>query len=110
MLFGMSTADKIRSAAVDVVLTWGPERVRPEIDQLRDSLPDVDDAEGGEALKAAWKVLSEAEAQAGNVKSGRMSESQLCAMLRKDRSWLTSDQAGRTVSQAMYYHWRETGE
>ncbi len=107
MLFGMSTADKIRSAAVDVVLTWGPERIRPEIDRLRDSFPDVDEATAKEVLADAWKVLSEAEAGAGAAKSGNTRG--LEKALRKDRPWLTSDQVSRAVNQGMYYHWRETG-
>lgn len=107
MLFGMSTADKIKSAAMEVVLTWGPERARPEIDRLRDSFPDVDDATAKEALSLAAKALSEAEAGAGSAKAGN--QRGLEKTLRRDRPWLTADQASRAVNQGMYYHWRETG-
>lgn len=108
MLFGMSIADKIRSAAMDVVLTWGPERSRPEMDRLRDKFPDVDDATASEALKDAARVLSEAESGAASAKSGN--QRGLENALRKNRAWLTAEQASQAVNQGMYYHWRETGE
>lgn len=103
----MPVDNAVRTAAMDVVLTWGPERMRPEIDRLRDSFPGIDDGSAKRALAEASRVLREAEDGAAVAKSSGVH--QLENALRKDRPWLTSDQAGRAVSQGMYYHWRETG-
>lgn len=108
MLFGMSIADKVKTAAMDVILTWGPERMRPEIDRLRASFPNLDEATAQDALREASRALSEAESGAASAKAGN--QRQLEKSLRKDRPWLTADQASRAVNQGMYYHWRDTGE
>lgn len=92
---------------MDVVLTWGPERMVPEIDRLRKRQPALTDNELKQALSEAWKVLGEAEAHAPAVKSGGSGASQA---LMRNRPWLTAEQASQAISQGLYYHWRETGE
>ncbi len=92
---------------MDVVLAWGPERIRPELDRLCDTLPDLDEATASEALREAHKVLSEAETGASSAKSG--GQHLLERALREKRPWLTPEQASKAVTQGMYYDWRENG-
>ncbi|MBC8066096.1 MAG: hypothetical protein H7Y17_14785 [Chlorobia bacterium] len=102
--------DEVLMAAMDVVLTWGPERTRPEFDRLRDTFPDIDKSAAARALGAAAKVIDDAENLAREVKTGRMSMQQAESKLLENRAWLSPEQASRAQNQGMYYDWREYGE
>lgn len=93
---------------MDVVLTWGPERSIPESDRLRGLYPGLTDAQIQAALAEAWKVMGEAEIFAPEIKRGISTNA--LERLRRDRPWLTEDQASRAISQGLYSHWRDTGE
>lgn len=92
--------------ALNVVLTWGPERAVPELERLRERQPLLSTEEAETALKQAWQVMRQAEALAPGVKTGGPGVQKLLA----EFPWVTEDQAGRAIQQGLYYHWRETGE
>jgi hypothetical protein len=98
----------ILMAAMDVVLTWGPERSIPEADRLRDHHPEITDSQVQAALAEAWRVMGQAESFAPDIKRGISTNAH--EILRRDRPWLTEDQASRAISQGLYSHWRDTGE
>jgi hypothetical protein len=100
--------DAVLNEAMDVVLQWGPERMVPETDRLRQKYPDLSEDEAGKALAQAWKVLGVAESLASDIKSGV--ETDATSKLQEGRPWLTDEQASRAINQGLYSHWRETGE
>ena len=100
--------DAVFRDAMDVVLQWGPERMVPEADRLRQKHPDLSEDEASHALAQAWKVMGEAEGLAPDIKRGV--ESRATFKLQQGRPWLTDEQAGRAINQGLYSHWRETGE
>ncbi len=95
---------------MDVVLLWGPERAIPEPDRLRVLVPRASDEDITDALRHAHKVLSEAIKLAPATKSSQMSVRHAVKQLREERPWLTANQANQAISQAQYFHWRDTGE
>ena len=98
--------NRVLSDAMDVVLQWGPERMVPEDDRLRQKHPSLTDDEVRLALAEAWKVMTEAEALVPGIKRGTREGSNL----RLERPWLSEEQAGRAINQGLYSHWRDTGE
>lgn len=102
--------DVVMRAAMDVILQWGPERMKPEADRLRSLVKgQVSDDEVAEALREAQKVLSHAEQLAPNLKQGLFAKSG-DRTLREKWPWLTKEQASQAINQGMYFHWRDTGE
>lgn len=92
--------------ALDVVLTWGPERMTPELERLKEKQPRASEAEQQEALRTAYQVLSAAEALAPEIKRG---ETNATAQLRERFSWASDEQISRAIQQGLYSHWRDTG-
>lgn len=99
--------DDVISDAMDAVLLWGPERMTPEIDRLREQHADVVDADLQAALHEAHRVLSEAEELAGGIKTGEIRDAH--RRLSEGRPWLSDEQVGRAIQQGLYFHWRDTG-
>ena len=97
---------KLLRDALDVVLTWGPERMTPELNRLKEKQPQTSDEERQAALQAAYQVLSVAEAIAPEVKSG---ETNATAQLQERFPWASDEQIARAIQQGLYAHWRDTG-
>jgi predicted nucleotide-binding protein len=92
--------------ALDVVLTWGPERMTPELVRLKEKQPWASEEERQEALQSAYQVLSAAEAIAPEVKRGATNAN---AQLRESFPWASDEQIARAIQQGLYSHWRDTG-
>jgi hypothetical protein len=99
------SADDLR-AALDVVLTWGPERSTPEPERLAELRPNLDVNLIQQSLSEAHSVLCSAEELAGGAKAG---SGPGVSVLLDRFPWLTEDRAQSAMSQGMYFHWRETG-
>ncbi|MCC7433142.1 MAG: hypothetical protein IT363_00545 [Methanoregulaceae archaeon] len=97
---------KLLRDALDVVLTWGPERMTPELDRLKEKQPKSSEEERQEALQTAYQVLSAAEALAPEIKGGATNAT---AQLREQFPWVSDDQLARAIQQGLYSHWRDTG-
>jgi len=97
---------KLLCDALDVVLTWGPERMIPELERLREKQPDATEQELKEALEIGHQVLSYAEKLAGGIKANQVNGER---KLLEKYPWVTKSQSSHVITQAMYYHWRETG-
>lgn len=94
----------VRTAAMEVVLAWGPERAVPQRERLRSMHPVCDEVLG-EALDEAQRVLSQAEEMAGDMRKNAISNP--TDRLMEGRPWLTVDQADRAIQQGLYLYWRE---
>lgn len=99
----------VQRSALEVVLTWGPERSTPEADRLLARHPGLDAATVTDALAEAHRVLTEAEGLAPGIK-GTGPSTTTRRRIRRDHPWLTGDLLDRVVNQALYHHWRDTGE
>lgn len=97
---------KLLRDALDVVLTWGPERMTPEVERLREKQPNTVDEELHEALQTAHQVMSHAERLAPEVKSNSVNGER---SLREEYPWVTRSQASRAIQQGMYFHWKDSG-
>ncbi len=104
----MSTNDRVIRTAMDVVLTWGPERMVSEEDRLLIQHPELSPEQVQEALAEAHRVMRESESLAPGIKRGLLNSGH--KELRRRWPWLTKDQAERVINQGLYYHWRDTGE
>lgn len=97
---------KLLRHALDVVLTWGPERMTPEVERLRQKQPSATEQELQDALQEAHRVISFAEQLAGGMKANQVNgERRLC----DEFPWVKKSQVSHVITQAMYYHWRDTG-
>lgn len=99
--------DAVLRDAMDAVLLWGPERMTPEIDRLREKHPGHSDSYLQAALLEAHRVLSEAEELAAGIKTGEIRDAH--RRISEGRPWLSDEQVGRAVQQGLYFHWRDTG-
>ncbi|MBN9503197.1 MAG: hypothetical protein BGO01_19660 [Armatimonadetes bacterium 55-13] len=101
------TTDQFNSA-METVLEWGPERMKTDDERLAVRCPGMSPKERAEAIRVCGQVTSRAYEYAAKAKSG--GTHLVIKALRKEWPGLSSENASRAVSQAMYYHWRETGE
>jgi hypothetical protein len=100
---------RLHRSAMDVVLTWGPERLRPEIERLRERHPDADPMVAAAALEEGHRALADAEALAPAIKgAGPATTSK--EEIRHRHPWLTDELLDRAVQQGLYFHWRDTGQ
>lgn len=97
---------KLLRDALDVVLTWGPERMTPEVERLREKHPGTADEDLHEALQVAHQVMSHAERLAPDVKSNSVNGER---QLAEEYPWITRSQASRAIQQGMYFHWKDSG-
>jgi len=92
------------NAAMAATMEWGegtPDH------RLAVQCPEMSPAEREAALAECRKVTDRAYELAPGVKSGRNEGSPL---LMRAFPMLNEEQAQRAISQALYYHWRDTGE
>jgi hypothetical protein len=94
--------------AMDVVLTWGPERAEPEDERLQRRQPTATDAERDAALATAREVLRRAEGLAPTLK-GMGPVDDTVAAVRRDHPWLDDELWSRAANQGMYFDWRDNG-
>ena len=103
-----SRSDEVRRSALDVVLTWGPERATPEGERLLERHPGLDAATVTDALAEAHRVMGRAEELAPGIKGvGRSTTTRRA--IEQEHPWLTDDLLDRAVQQGLYSHWRDTG-
>ncbi len=101
------TPDLYRDA-MDVVLTWGPERAEPEEERLARRRPAASDEERTAALAAAHEVLRRTEGLAPMLKGLGPVEDSVTAV-RRDHPWLDDELWSRAANQGMYFDWRDNG-
>lgn len=98
----------LRRSALDVALTWGPERATPEPDRVSARHPGVAMEEIERALVEAHGVMAAAQELAPAVKGyGPASTSR--DEIRRSHPWVTEEQLERAISQGLYADWRDTG-
>ena len=101
----MLVSDEVMREALDIVLTWGPERATPEIDRLLAKFPDLFIGDVRNVLARCHQVISDATDLAPAVKANTLSMAQAETKLCEERPWMTDDQASRAMNQGMYYDW-----
>lgn len=104
-------SDAVLTSAMEIALTWGPDRLIAEDVRLRKIHPNVSDEEAQTARSIAYRVIYEAsESIAEGTKSGKLTYPEARRRLMTNRPWLTEELATKAISQGEYYHWRETGQ
>lgn len=101
-------ADGLRRDALDVVLTWGPERAEPEELRLARRRPAATAEDRTAALQDAHEVLRRAEGLAPALKGVADVEDSVWAV-RRDHPWLDDELWSRAANQGMYFDWRDNG-
>jgi hypothetical protein len=102
-------SDEVLRAALDVVLTWGPERATPEEDRLSAAHAGLGSEQVAAALSEAHAVLRAAESLAPAIKGTGAAPTTRSGIVAA-HPWLTDDLLERSVQQGLYFHWRDTGE
>lgn len=102
--------NNVLQTTMDVVLRWGPDRIIPEPERIRQVHPNLSDGEVQEARNLAYAVLTEASQElAALLKEKQISRGDAVLQLQSNRPWLTEDQALQAINQGEYYFWRENG-
>ncbi|MBN9503196.1 hypothetical protein ABT09_03755 [bacterium SCN 57-13] len=93
---------------MEVVLEWGAQALAPVHERLAHRLPEMT-AQEREALVSQCRMVTErAYDYAGKIKAGLMNNA--IDALREEWPMLSQENAGHAFTQAMYYHWKDTGE
>jgi hypothetical protein len=93
---------------MEVVLTWGPDRLTPELDRLLAAHPHIDSCVAESALAECHRVMASAQDLAPALKGlGPSTTSR--AEIRSRHTWLTEELLDRAIQQGLYFHWRDTG-
>lgn len=96
------------AAGMESILEWGPQRQKSDDERLAERCPEMSPREREATLKECAQVTSRAYGYAEKIKRGQMDDAR--SALRNEWPMLTEEHAAQAFTQAMYYHWKDTGE